>query len=473
MTMAAASKILLVEDTRSLSALYVAWLTAEGFDCTVVETGTAARETLMRDHYQLVLLDLQLPDMDGMEILKLVADDALSVPVVVITAHGSINTAIEAMRLGAHDFLVKPFSEKRLVTTARNAITVGELQEQMDRLRDEFGRDRFHGFIGRSLAMQGVYRTIQSVAKSVATIFITGESGTGKEICAEAIHQAGQRRDMPFVPVNCAAIPRDLIESELFGHLKGSFTGAIADRDGAVTRADGGTLFLDEICEMDVALQTKLLRFLQTGQLQRVGGDRLETVDIRVICATNRDPREEVRAGRFREDLFFRLYVVPIQLPPLRERQEDVLEIAESLLEDYGREEGKTFTGFTPEAAEALMAHTWPGNVRELQNAVRNIVVLGDGPDVTFDMLPAAITAGLTVPDAGRLANGRPRRDMPADAPVISLGRELWEIEKDAIEGTIALCGGSIPKAARLLGISASTIYRKRQAWETGEKLPS
>ena len=274
--------------------------------------------------------------------------------------------------------------------------------------------------------------------------------------------------------MNCAAIPRDLIESELFGHLKGAFTGALADRDGAVTTADGGTLFLDEICEMDVALQTKLLRFLQTGQLQRVGSDRLETVDVRVICATNRDPKEEVRAGRFREDLFFRLYVVPIHLPPLRERQDDVLEIAETLLSDYGREEGKTFTGFSPEAIEALMAYPWPGNVRELQNTIRNIVVLSDGPEVTLDMLPPGTTAGMPADSPARaIPHTRQRPEAAAGAPAVALGRELWEIEKDAIEGTIALCGGSIPKAARLLGISTSTIYRKRQAWETGEKLPS
>lgn len=466
----AGAHILLVEDTPSLAALYCEWLKQAGLACDVAETGAKARNALEFGRYHLVLLDLQLPDMNGMDILKWLRDGALPVPVVVITANGSISTAIEAMRHGAHDFLVKPFNERRLVTTVRNAVTVGDLKEQVDRLRDEFGRNRFYGFIGRSLAMQGVYRTIETVARSNATVFITGESGTGKEVCAEAIHRAGPRRDKPFVPVNCAAIPRDLIESELFGHLKGAFTGAIADRDGAATQASGGTLFLDEICEMDVALQTKLLRFLQTGTLQRVGGGHQERVDVRVVCATNRDPQDEVRAGRFREDLFFRLYVVPIHLPPLRERTDDVLEIAEALLAQYAEEEGRAFQGFEPEAAEALAAHSWPGNVRELQNVIRSIVVLHEGPDVTLAMLPPAL--------AGRAAPLRAQTVLPAETvtqgvprgvPSVALGRELWEIEKDAIEMTIAMCGGSVPKAARILGISSSTIYRKRQAWEAGD----
>jgi DNA-binding NtrC family response regulator len=314
------------------------------------------------------------------------------------------------------------------------------------------------------MAMQAVYRIIESAAPSKATVFITGESGTGKEVCAEAIHQCSPRREQPFIALNCAAIPHDLMESEIFGHVKGSFTGAQGDRKGAASLADGGTLFLDEICEMDLDLQSKLLRFIQTGTLQRVGSGKLETVDVRFICATNRDPLLEVKAGRFREDLYYRLHVIPLYLPPLRERGEDILLLARSLLQNYAKEENKRFRDFDAAAARVLLDYPWPGNVRELQNVVRNIVVLNDKELVSPDILPPPLN-GVRALAVATTAAQQPA----ATATTPAVGgpiRPLWLVEKEVIEQAIASCDGNIPKAAALLEISPSTIYRKKQGWE-------
>ncbi len=310
---------------------------------------------------------------------------------------------------------------------------------------------------------------IQAVADTKATVLITGESGTGKELCAEAIHALSPRASGPFIALNCGAIPADLLESEVFGHLKGSFTGAIADKPGAAAAADGGTLFLDEICEMDLSLQTKLLRFLQTSTITPVGATRPRKVDVRIICATNRDPREEVRRGRFREDLYYRLHVVPIHMPPLRERNDDVIEIAERLLVEMAREEGRVFTGLSPEVADLFRRLPWPGNVRQLINVLRNVVVLNDGPLVTIDMLPpdileAAHLSPANAPQATTLPPGTP------SALAELAGRTLAQIERMVIEAAIARHGGSIPRAAMELDVSPSTIYRKREAWERADR---
>lgn len=304
-------------------------------------------------------------------------------------------------------------------------------------------------FIGTSPAILKVMDTVRHVAPSKASVFITGESGTGKEVCAEMIHAQSGRAGKPFVPINCGAIPRDLIESELFGHLKGSFTGAICDREGAAALAHGGTLFLDEICELELQLQTRLLRFLQTGLIQPVGASRQQAVDVRVICATNRDPKVEVAEGRMRNDLFYRLHVIPLEMPPLSARGHDVVTLAEHFLAFYAGEEGKVFLTLTSEVKACLTSYEWPGNVRELQNVVRRIVVLNDGPQVEAHMLPDELQ--------GKAPN------------VVHLGapgdRELWMIERAAIEQAISECGGSVPQAAKRLGVSPSTLYRKREAW--------
>jgi two-component system repressor protein LuxO len=361
------------------------------------------------------------------------------------------------MRAGAADFLLKPFPAERLTVTVANAVERALLRREVQALSAAQGRAAFCGFIGASAPMQAVYRILETAAPSRATVFITGESGTGKELAAEAVHRLSPRRDRPFVAINCAALPKDLIESEIFGHVRGAFTGAVADRIGAAQAADGGTLFLDELGEMELGLQAKLLRFVQTGSFQPVGAAAARRTDVRFVCATNRDPLAEVREGRFREDLYYRLHVVPVPLPPLRERGEDVLAIARHFLARFAEEEGKGFVRFAPDAEAALRAHRWPGNVRELENAVRTAVVLHEGEAVTAAMLPLALQA--PPPPAARAPQ-------PAAAPDPARRiRPLSVVEREAIEEAVALCGGNIPKAAAFLGISPSTLYRKRAAW--------
>jgi len=443
-------RVLLVEDSPPLARLYLGYLKGQPCETAHAATGRAALDAIAAAPPEVILLDLMLPDMDGLDILRRVAAQGLPCAVIVLTAHGSIDIAVAAMRGGAYDFLVKPVAADRLLTTLRNALERQRLARDAATEGETAERDRYCGFIGGSRAMQAVYRTIDAAAPSRATVFISGESGTGKELCAEAIHARSPRRDRPFVALNCAAIPKELMESEIFGHIRGAFTGAVAERAGAAARADGGTLFLDEICDLPLDLQTKLLRFVQTGLVQRVGGGAPEPVDVRIVCATNREPLAEVAAGRFREDLYYRLHVIPIRMPPLRERAGDVLDIARHLLAQYAREEAKPFVRFAPEAEAALRAHAWPGNVRQLQNAVRHVVVLHGGEVATAAMLPPLDRA-----DAAA----------PPDDPAV---RPLRQVEKEAIERAVDRCGGDVPKAAALLGISPSTIYRKRAAWRTG-----
>ena len=378
-------RVLLVEDTPSMARVYAEYLDALPWSVDLAETGAEARSLLAQGGHVAVILDLRLPDCSGLDILREIragthAESTAEAAVIVVTSQGSMQVAVEAMREGADDFLTKPFAADRLRVTLGNAIERHAMAGAIRRIKKEIGRETFHGFIGSSLAMQGVYRTIEAAAPSRASVFITGESGTGKEVCAAALHKAGARAAGPFVPLNCAAIPHELIESEIFGHVRGAFTGATADRKGAAARADGGTLFLDEICEMDLGLQAKLLRFIQTGTFTPVGGSRVESVTVRLISATNRDPWAEVQAGRFREDLYFRLHVIPIHLPPLRARESDVVEIARALLERFAAEEGRAFTDFTAEAEALLLRLLWPGNVRQLQSVLpRKSVVSGIG----------------------------------------------------------------------------------------------
>jgi DNA-binding NtrC family response regulator len=375
--------------------------------------------------------------------------------IMVITAHGSIDRAVQAMRAGARDFLVKPVDERRLTDAVGNLLSGGGPAAG--------GRGgaqaRAGQFIGSSAPMQRVQAKIASVATSMATVFITGESGTGKELCALAVHQQSTRASGPFIALNCGAIPQDLLESEVFGHMKGSFTGAISDKPGAAAAADGGTLFLDEVCEMVPALQTKLLRFLQTSTVQPVGATRPRKVNVRIVCATNRDPAEAVRRGAFREDLFYRLYVVPIHMPPLREREGDAVEIAEAALQLFAAEEGRSFDGLSPEVRALFRRLTWPGNVRQLLNVVRNVVVMNPGGLVTPAMLPDDLAQGGSL----RAPSPSPSPSPPAPEPATGPGAPLTlaEIESRAIDAALARHGGSVPRAARELDVAPSTIYRK------------
>lgn len=457
----ATQSVLIVEDVSPLAESYAAYLRALGARIEIALCGSDALQAIEDGAPDVIVLDVNLPDMSGIDVLKRLREKGNAAQVIVITGEGSIRIAVEAMRNGARDFLVKPFTIDRLrqavsLALSEASASAGEAPQEPG---GEFpgGAEGVPGFIGRSERMRSVYRLLKSAAPSSATVFLSGESGTGKEVCAHAFHRLSKRRDGPFVVINCAAIPRDLLESEIFGHVKGAFTGAVADRKGAALQANGGTLFLDEICEMDIGLQAKLLRFLQDRQVRRLGEDVPRPTDVRIVCATNRDPHAEAAAGRFREDLLYRLHVVPIEMPPLRERGDDVVLIAREVLTRFAREDGKQLTRFSPEAEAALLAYRWPGNVRQLQNVIRSVVVLNDGQVVTRDMLPAFLVieavAG-SVPEVSRREDPR---------PVI---RPLEVVIRETIEQAIEHCGGSIPKAAAALTVSPSTLYRRIQAWD-------
>ena len=472
-------KVLLVEDSQSIAAIYQAYLKNEDFKLFHATTGKEAKTLIEQHAPDLVLLDLKLPDISGEQILEWLREQDIPTSVIVITAHGSVDRAVDVMRLGASDFLQKPIEARRLKTTVRNALEKQRLKSIVESFADTFERKHYHGFIGASLPMQAAYQIIDSAAPSRATIFITGESGTGKEVCAEAIHKQSQCKKGPFIAINCGAIPTDLMESEIFGHVKGAFTGAATERQGAASLADGGTLFLDEIGEMSMELQTKLLRFIQSGIIKKVGGSKEEQVNVRFICATNRDPLEEVKAGRFREDLYYRLNVVPLHLPPLRERGDDILLLATNFLKIYAKEDNKDFKDFSAEVEYVLRHYHWPGNVRQLQNVIRNIVVLHNDITVIPKHLPPPLDASVDMQPAKINSINTINTHSTSTVAITTetaLSNESYNegnkieplslVERRAIENAIHFCQGNIPKAAALLDVSPSTIYRKKQAWE-------
>ena len=459
--------VLLIEDMPSLQLVYKSVLLAAGHSVRVAGTAADGMAQFVANAPDVVLLDLVLPDRDGLEVMHDMLALRPDTSVIVITANGSINKAVEAMRAGAHEFLVKPFDEQRFLGAVENAAASRAPRALPDATAVKPAAlvqllpSVTSAFIGSSTAMTRIHSKIRSVAQSMATVFITGESGTGKELCALAVHEHSNRASGPFIALNCGAIPQDLLESEVFGHMKGSFTGAISDKPGAATAADGGTLFLDEICEMAPALQTKLLRFLQTSTVQPVGATRPRKVNVRIVCATNVDPLDAVRRGQFREDLYYRLYVVPIHMPPLRDRAEDVIEIAETALSRFASEEGRVFSGLSPDVRALFRRLPWPGNVRQLLNVIRNVVVLNDGGIVTRAMLPDDLGNLTITPTAVPGA-----RQTPQDQGFDSLiGKTMAEIEQAVIEATLARHAGSVPKAARELDIAPSTLYRKIEGW--------
>ena len=462
---AAPPTLLLVEDSPTMARLYRRFVRHEPYAVVHAASAAEAAAALGRLTPAVALIDLRLPDADGLGLLRQIRADGLPTVAVAMTAHGSIELAVEAMRIGAFDFLVKPFARDRLLVTLRNAFDRFRLTGLVERYRAEFGRDRLCGLLGGSDAMQAVYHTILAAARSRAAVFISGASGTGKELAARAVHELSERRGRPFVAVNCAALPASLAESELFGHRKGAFTGADAARAGAAASADGGTLFLDEISEMEIATQAKLLRFLQGGRFTPLGADREQVVDVRVLAASNRRPEQAMAEGCLREDLFYRLNVIPLELPSLKEREADALQIAQALLARVARAEGKRFGAMAPDAEACLLAYDWPGNVRELENSIHRAVVLNDGELLTAAMLPPALRAA-TLPPAPGVAVP----PVPASPPGI---RPLIEVERAAIEAALAACRGNVARAATLLGINPSTLYRKRQAWEAGAAPPA
>jgi len=461
-------RVLIIEDDPTVRRLTTAALVAHQNPPIRVREAVSFTDgiALVRDeNFAAAVLSLEVVSSQPAEAIASLREAGLTGPIVATSQKGSVAVAVEAVRAGAADFLVKPFQPSDLARRLLNIIQMDAAREIPTTTEDasrEF--EGFEGFIGASPVMVKIYDQIQRISPSKAPVFVTGESGTGKEVAAEAIHARSDRASGPFIALNCSAIPNELMESEIFGHVKGAFTGAHEERAGAAELAHGGTLFLDEICEMDLALQAKLLRFVQTGTLRRVGDTRLRNVDVRFICATNREPAREVEAGRFREDLYYRLHVLPLHLPPLRERAGDVVRLASAFLARYAEEEGRAFRGFAPEAEAQLENFSWPGNVRQLQNVIRRVVVLHNADLVSADMLPLP-SADLSTPAAthepARDTGPLPRVDSPAIAP-------LWMQEQKIIEDALKAFDGNTQKAAAALEVAPSTIYRKIQSWTRG-----
>lgn len=439
-------------------------------------TTASVREALSQVNngpWHAALVDINLPDGSGFEVMEAMTSRWPHCAVIVVSGEDSIDNAVRAAHAGAMDFIEKPVEADRLQITLRNSLQAASLAQRVEKLEqlEPSQRGQFHAFVGSSSVMRAVYQMIETVSQSKAPVFIKGESGTGKELAADAIHRCSTRKNKPFVALNCATIPKELIESELFGHIKGAFTGATADRTGAFMEADQGSLFLDEIAEMDIGVQAKLLRALQTGEVKRLGETRTKTVDVRIICATHRDLYSEVQAGRFREDLFYRLYVIPLDLPPLRERGNDILEIAQVMLARYSAEDKKRFKRFSAESCAALLARSWPGNVRELINVVRAAVALNDGETVEVGMLPlqqslvARPVATLTPQTTGPVVESpaSPAITPPQASPQNI--KPLAQVEREAIEAAMRACDGNITRAARALQVNPSTIHRKMSVW--------
>lgn len=409
-----------------------------------------------------LLLDLMMPGVDGVAVLKEVNRRFPKLPIIMITADNDIQRAVEVTKLGAYDYLVKPVDKERLLTTLDRALSHGNLEKEVERLKGELS-DRYHlrNIVGSSAAMRKVYDQVEKVLESEITVFIAGESGTGKELVAKAIHYASLRSDGPFIDVNCAAIPEGLQESELFGHEKGAFTGALATHPGKFEQASGGTIFLDEVGEMSPSAQARLLRVLQERVLQRVGGTETIDLDVRVISASNRDLAKMVEEGTFRQDLFYRLVVFPITLPPLRDRREDIPLLVEHFLDKYARDAGRKVTRVEPRAMEALASHGWPGNVRELENVVHRTLLVVAGLELTLDDLPPNIIAG----DNPQVAPGTAVEVTSKDGP-----KSLEDLEREAIIAAMETNQGNLSDVARQLGIGRSTLYRKLEQYGLRDK---
>ncbi|WP_248352705.1 sigma-54-dependent transcriptional regulator [Anaeromyxobacter oryzae] len=437
----------------------------EGWRVALASSGPAALDVLRREPVAVVVTDLMMPGMSGEELLRAVKTLSPETEVVLMTAYGTVETAVSAMKEGAYDFITKPVKRHAIVKSVRQALEKVSLVAENRALRARLAELAPAGegpLIGDAPAFRAVLDTLRQAAPTSATVLLTGESGTGKELAARLVHDLSPRAAGPFVPINCAAIPESLLESELFGHEKGAFTGAVARKEGRFERAARGTLFLDEVGEMSPTVQVKLLRFLQDGVLERVGGTEPVRVDVRIVAATNKDLAAEVKAGRFREDLFYRLDVVSVRLPPLRERREDVALLAHAFLRRFTGKHGKAgVAGFTPAALAALERYGWPGNVRELQHAVERGVILTRGESVDAGDLPEAIRAAAPAPGATPAAAGPPALSVP-------LGTPMEEIERLVIRETLRQTRGDKNLAAQILGIAPRTIYRKLDRDEEG-----
>jgi two-component system response regulator AtoC len=444
--------VLVVDDEESMRHLLTVILADRGYDVRAVSNGEDALRELSARDYDLVLSDVRMPRMDGLSLLRKALDLHPGITFIVMSAYGTHDTAIEAMKAGAYDYVSKPFKPDEVLLVLRKAEERLRLSRENRRLRSELqGGFRLENFVGSSPAVQEVLRQVRKVAPAKATVLVTGESGTGKELVARAIHDLSPRSAMPFVAVNCGAIPAELIESELFGHVRGAFTDASRDKKGLASEADGGTLFLDEIGELPLHLQVKLLRFLQDEQVRRVGDTRSEKVDVRVVAATARDLTRATREGLFREDLFYRLNVVSLRLPSLRERPDDVPALVEHFLAKHRRLRPEApLRGVSPEALEALRSHRWPGNVRELEHAIERAVVLADGPMLEESDLPDDVRAG-----------PEPAVPVPRPGGDLSVKRAFRALEEQLIREALERTGGNRTRAAELLDLSYRALLYK------------
>jgi two-component system, NtrC family, nitrogen regulation response regulator NtrX len=452
--------ILVVDDEAGVRTSLTGILGDEGYAVDAVESGEACIQVLESRRYDLLLLDVWLPRMDGLETLARVRTLDPELPVVVISGHGTIETAVKAVRMGARDFVEKPLALEKTLLVVKNALRQRRLEAENRALKEQV--EHRWVMVGESSAIQALRADIGRAAPSNGRVLIFGENGTGKELAARSIHHQSLRAGGPFVEVNCAAIPEELIESELFGHTRGAFTGALTAKKGKFEAADGGTLFLDEVGDMTLKTQAKVLRVLQEQKVEPVGGTATVTVDVRVIAATNKTLEDEIRKGAFREDLFFRLNVIPFRVPPLRERRSDIPLLARHFIRELSAEYGKRPKELGPEAMEALSAHAWPGNVRELRNIIERLVIMTPGDRIEATHLPAVMLAGgsvLSVPAA-------PADGMSAlhpDFPSLAAARE--EFEKRYIWKKYQDCGGNMSRTSEALQVERSNLYRKMKGY--------
>ena len=459
-------RVLIVDDDPLSREFLSEAVKSLGYQVQTAEGGAQGLEQARSKPYDLVLTDLRMPGLDGIELIREISRLCPGLPTVLITAHGTIESAVQAMREGAVDFLVKPCTPDSIDLVIQRIDHTRRLELENEYLRSEVVASGSSELIARSKSMLEILRSASRIASSKGTVLITGESGTGKERVAHFIHQDSPRRDGPFIRVNCAALPEQLLESELFGHERGAFTGAHKSRAGRFELADRGTLMLDEIGEISPAVQAKLLRVLEEEEFERVGGTTTMSVDVRVIATTNRDLPSEVSAGRFREDLYYRLHVLPIHLTPLRERPEDVLPLAEHFAEYYARQNGLAHPAFAENAREQLCAWSWPGNVRELENVIQRAVVLGQGEAIEPQHLLFGPSA--TPPGAAKggptLVGGTRSVELSELGPLLA-DKRLADIEREAILATISSAGGNKTEAARRLGVTARTLSNKMKLW--------
>lgn len=446
-------KILLIDDDVNLGKVIGHQLKQRNYDVVTFSDGKAALSSFASENFDIVITDIQMPEISGIEILKKIRTYNSETVVIMITAYSSVDNAIEACRLGADDYISKPFGQEQLLFTIAKAVKLRRLEAENKELHTELtDKFKFNNMVAESGTMQEILKITRKVAESEATVLILGESGTGKELIAKAIHHNSPRKDKPFITINCPSIPGNLMESELFGHVKGAFTGALKDRKGKFEMADGGTVFLDEIGELPLELQSKLLRVLQEQEFEKVGDSNPIQVNVRIIAATNQNLWQLIRENKFREDLFYRLSVIPITLPPLRERGEDIPYLIEYFLHKYSPS-GKL--KIVPEALKILEDYSWPGNVRELQNSVERMVTLAHGKEIGIEDIPPHI-----------------RHDNVSDNPKTSAiteeGKSLEDIERQVIEETLKITGGNKSKAARLLKIERHILLYKLKKLEIG-----